>query len=453
MASSNPGSKVYVKTLGCKVNTYDSKALENQFAKNGFAIVQSPQQADIQVINTCSVTKAAEREARYLIRRYKREHPRAKIVITGCYAQIDSENILRLDGVDLVVPNAAKPFLVDIVTKRRDAWEPETKFPENLRPVADNRQAHFKSSITLFDHAFSDRTRAFVKIQDGCNGFCSYCQIPLARGASISVPAPQVIAEVKRLAAKGVPEIVVTGIHVGDYGRDLAGSSDGVKHLAFVNLLRELFKVKELKRLRISSLEPSEISEPLLEILAENKTVFCDHFHLPLQSGSDGILKKMRRTYDSNGYRLQVELIRKYFPEAHISADVIAGFPGESASDLEVTAKYIAATGIHSLHVFPYSVRPNTAAERMPNHLPPDEKKRRVQTLRALAEQQFASFAARFLNRNLDVLWEDRLDSSGRRLGKTKNYINVCTDGEQKAGTISAVKLKGFVGPYTLLAT
>jgi threonylcarbamoyladenosine tRNA methylthiotransferase MtaB len=446
-------ASVYVKTLGCKVNTFDGHALENQFRARGYELVSEPDGADVTVVNTCSVTANAEREARYLARRLRRESPDTMLVFTGCYAQTDSARLVAMDEIDLVIPNVAKERLVDTVTAGMaslQTGEKPAKLPEGVAAVAANKQAHFKSSVTLFDKASSEQTRAFVKVQDGCNGFCTYCLIPYARGASRSVPRDQVINECERLVAEGVAEIVLTGIHIGDYGRDLVAAE--VEADPIVGLVEDILKVAAPRRLRISSLEPAELSPALVEALAARREQVCDHLHLPLQSGSQRILKLMRRTYDPAGYADAVHRFRAQFPDGCVGADVIPGFPGESDEDFAATVELIRSLELSYLHVFPYSQRPNTAAVRMPGHLPADVIKARASELRRLSDELAANYARKFIGRTLPVLWEKDLDDQGRRLGHTPNYLSVVSDAAKvEAGCISFVQLKGLVGPNRLL--
>lgn len=445
---------VYVKTLGCKVNTFDSHALENQFKQSGYRLVNQAEQADITVINTCSVTSTAEKEARYLLRRYKRENPDSFRVVTGCYAQIDSATIAELGEVDFIVPNEAKEKLVPLLEARlEDQEQQSSKFPQGLKQVKNNKQSHFKSSLTLFDSPKTERTRAFLKIQDGCNGFCSYCQIPYARGASRSVPAKDVLFEAKNLLAAGVGELVLTGIHIGDYGEDVG--PEGAGQALFLELLEELFALDGLQRLRISSLEPAELTQGLIEILAKYGDKFCDHFHLPLQSGDDRILKLMNRKYDQKRYLESVTMIREYFPEAQVSADIIPGFPGEDEQAFSITKSFIETCGLASLHVFPYSKRPNTAAIRMPNHVDAELIKSRAKELRALSKKLFREFAGAFVGKQGRVLWESFDQKTSRWQGKTKNYLPVMSEvGFSGAvGQVDEVLLRGFVSEGVMLAT
>lgn len=449
ISETTPVKHVFVKTLGCKVNTFDSQALEGQFQREGYQLVGRQEDADVTVINTCSVTAAAEREARYLLRRYRRENPSAFRVVTGCYAQIDSGNIAEIEEVDFVVPNEARGRLVQLVGQQLDALRSghpiaEGKIPQGVTAVRDNRQSHFKSSLTFFDSPVLERSRAFLKIQDGCNGFCSYCQIPWARGASRSVPPVDVLRQLRKLLDNGVAEIVLTGIHIGDYGEDLG--EEGKQQGLFLSLLEDIFAETKLRRLRISSLEPAELTEDLIRLLARHREQFCEHFHLPMQSGDDRILKKMNRSYSSEQYRESVRLIRHYFPEAQISADVIPGFPGEGDEEFASTEALIRSCQLSSLHVFPYSERPNTAALRMPDHVPPPVRKQRAARLRQLSAELAAEYARKFFGQSMTVLWEKK-QASGRWEGKTRNYLQILSPENFQAepGTESDVILKGFL--------
>ena len=446
-------ASVYVKTLGCKVNTFDSHALENQFRAKGYDLVTDAKSADVTVVNTCSVTANADKEARYLARRLRRDSPSTVLVFTGCYAQTDSARLTAMDEVDFVDPNEAKERLVELINaslEQRRAGLTPPKLPDGVKAVSGNKQSHFKSAATLFDRADSEQTRAFVKIQDGCNGFCSYCLIPYARGSSRSVLPSPVVEECRRLIASGVLEIVLTGIHIGDYGRDLA-SYAGVSH-PIIHLLSEILTLPGLIRLRISSLEPGELTEELAALLGQHPEIVCEHLHLPLQSGSDRILKLMRRSYDSAGYGAAVARFRALFPDASIGADVIPGFPSETAADFASTTDLVSSLGLSYLHVFPYSERPNTAAKRMPGHLDHTVVKARSSELRQLSTELAAAYARRFIGRSMAVLWEKDVDAKGRRLGHTSNYLSIVADADLvQAGTISNAVLKGFVEQGRLL--
>jgi len=446
---------VYIKTLGCKVNTYDSHALENQFRKSGYRIAQNPEDANITVINTCSVTENASKEARYYLRKFHKSNPDSLRVVTGCYAQIDSAKLAELKEVDFVVPNEAKEHLVNLVheglkTSKR-LKNLTYKLPEGLATVSDNKQGHFKSSLTLFDQASSEQTRAFIKIQDGCNGFCSYCQIPYARGSSRSVSPDLVLEEIRRLVGSGTKEIVFAGIHIGDYGEDLEIYKD-FKIPPIVDLLEKTLKIGGISRIRISSLEPAEFSLALGELIESHKEIFCDHFHFPLQSGSNRILKLMNRKYDTDRYQESVERARLIFPNAMVACDIIPGFPGETDEDFADTMNFIEKVQLNSLHVFPYSKRPNTAALRMQNHLNPEVVKERSRVMRDWSTKAQKSFYTHFIGQTLDVLWENSFDKDGRILGKSTNYLNIAGPQNQIIpGSISKVIVKGFLGSEKLL--
>lgn len=437
--------RVYVKTLGCKVNNYDSDSLETQFKGQGYQVVHDPKDADISILNTCSVTENADKEARYLLRRFKRENPEALIVATGCYAQTDSQKLLDMTDVDLIFPNEVKEKLVSLSHQElvnREAGKSATtaRIPEGVKPVRANRQGHFKTSLNM-TATDTSKTRAFLKIQDGCNGFCSYCLIPFARGASRSVRPEEVKTEVRRLIDSGVKELVFTGIHIGDYGADLEGS------LTFTQLIAEMMDWDDMIRLRISSLEPAELPEDLLKVLSQRPQLFCDHFHLPLQAGHDRILKAMRRSYTSQQYADTVAMARSYFPKANFGADIIPGFPSESEEEFAHTLEFVESVGLNYLHVFPYSKRPNTTAARMPGHLDQGLVKDRAKQLRQLSDQLKETYNRRFFNETVSVLWEKDVDQQGRRIGHSLNYLDVVAPSSSsvEAGDITLVKIKGFV--------
>lgn len=449
--------KIYIKTLGCKVNTFDTHAIENQFKALGWELVDSAEVADISLVNTCSVTANADKEARYLARRLRRESPDSLVVMTGCYAQTDSARLAAMDEVDVIVPNEAKEQIVPFVLAQLDARRRGIdiqRMPDGVKSVTENKQTHFKSSLTLFDRADSSQTRAFVKIQDGCNGFCTYCLIPYARGASRSVKEHEALIEIKRLVASGTREIVLTGIHIGDYGLDHLPESERETAEPFVEFMKQVFDIDGLARVRISSLEPAELTESLIKVLAQHRDRFCDHFHLPLQSGHDEILRKMRRKYDTARYKESCDMARSYFPEVCLGADIIPGFPSETDEQFAQTFEFIKSCGLHYLHVFPYSARPNTAAIKMPGHLDPLIVKDRAKKLRDLSKELRREYQQRFVGKNIQVLWEKDTDPQGRQMGITKNYLNIVaakTDLSTQPGSISEVLLKGFTAEDRML--
>ncbi len=455
MDSTPEPKRIYVKTMGCKVNNHDSQTLIQQMRNKGYILVDDPKNSDIQVINSCSVTEKADKETRYLTRRYKRENPQAQVVVTGCYAQTDSAKLTSLETVDLVVPNSRKTDLVELLDSIHSS---EGKLPAGEKPISQNRQTHFKSSLTLFDEVEPTNSRAFLKIQDGCNGFCSYCLVPYARGASRSVAEANVLTEVSRLADKGLAEIVLAGIHIGDYGEDFQDyqKSTADKHTTppFAILLGKILeRISTNTKLRISSLEPAEVSPELVQIIADHPDRFCLHFHLPLQSGSDRILKMMRRVYRKDEYIQTVKNLRQHFPLANIGADVIPGFPGESEEDFAETLQTIAEAGLNYLHVFPYSKRPNTAAARMPEHLAPEIVKGRANILQSLSKKIQSEYYRQAIGQIETVVWEHTRSTDDRPQGKTSRYLQVVglQGQEVTTGARQSVKLKGFVTDQSLL--
>ncbi|MBP9708408.1 MAG: tRNA (N(6)-L-threonylcarbamoyladenosine(37)-C(2))-methylthiotransferase MtaB [Oligoflexales bacterium] len=416
---------VYIKTLGCKVNSFDSHAIANQFERRGYNLVEDVASADIAVINSCSVTENADKEARYLARRYRRDRPDTFLVVTGCYAQTNSATLDAIQDIDFIVPNEAKANLVPLVEESFAAaalQQPYVKIAAGLKPVTDNRQQHFKSSLTLFDHAESaERSRVFVKIQDGCNGFCTYCLIPYARGQSRSVETQLVLDEVSRLMLDGVPEIVLTGIHIGDYGEDQSVENK----ISLLGLLQKFEDFAGSTRFRISSLEPGEVSEDLIRFMFRESRRYCEHFHLPLQSGNDDILKKMRRQYSRQEYSETLSMISSYVPDVSLGADVICGFPGETDEQFVDTLDFIKKCRLSYLHVFPYSKRPNTAAAKFADHLPVEVVQERRKVLQALSKELAQTFARNFLARKVEIVWNLGLDLDGRRTGVSREYLQV----------------------------
>lgn len=448
-----PMQTVFIKTLGCKVNTFDSTALHKQFQDKGYTVTNDPNQADIIVVNTCSVTLTAEKEARYLLRRYGRETPEALKVVTGCYAQTASTLIAEVPEVDLVIPNNIKDKLIDYIEQQQSGALGDSKLPPEVSAENTKKELQFKTAHTFFSTPVVERVRAFLKIQDGCDGFCAYCQIPYARGSSRSVPPEKVVQAAQEIIASGIKEITLTGIHIGDYGQETFAGAATTKRSPIVDVLRQLFALPGLERLRISSLEPSEVSPELIAILAENRDTFCDHFHLPLQAGSDRILKLMGRAYDSTQYLQTIEALRQAFPQAQFTADVIPGFPGESEEDFAETLAFIRRCGLSSLHVFPYSKRPHTRALRFPGHLAPEVIKERARILRELSQELARSYRQHWVGSTQRVLWEQWDEKSRRFYGKSKNYLQIASavDAPLKVGDISAVQLKGFIGADVLL--
>lgn len=403
--------KVALTTLGCKTNQFESAAMKEALVQNGYELVPFTESAAIYVINTCSVTAKTDAESRRLIRRAARQNPLAKIVVTGCYAQLAADELKNLPGVTLVIGNSEKKALVELL-REQSGGEPSVV-------VSDIAVASGAAAITL--ETFTEQTRAFLQIQNGCDAFCSYCIVPFARGRSRSVPFAEVLEGVQRLSAKGFREIVLTGIHLGGYGLDLVPKRE------LLELLQAVEEKALAERLRVGSIEPNEITPQFVKFLAGSRHI-CPHLHLPLQSGSDSVLMRMGRHYDAAAIRRVVNSLAEQVSDIAIGFDVIAGFPGESDAEHGATLELIDSLPIAYLHVFPYSSRPGTVAAGMPGHLPAGIVKARAEEIRLLGERKKREFAARFLQQELLLLVQGG-GKNGAASGLSRNYLSVTVRG------------------------
>jgi threonylcarbamoyladenosine tRNA methylthiotransferase MtaB len=402
--------RVAIATLGCKVNQYDSAVIDRMVAERGWRTVDFADIADAYVVNTCTVTDRADGDARKLARKARRLNPRSRVIFTGCYAQTSPAEIADLGYVDYVIGLGRLPELLRAV---------EGELQERVA-VSDLRQA--TTIDTLGIESFPGRTRAFVKIQEGCNLFCSYCIIPVARGRSRSVPPREVLAEIDRLEARGYREVVLTGVHLGGYGRDLDQRFD----LAF--LLEALAEHSPRVRIRLSSIDPPEITPRLLDVIGGNP-LFCRHFHVPLQAGDDAVLARMRRMYSAADAARAIAALRARLPDVCVGTDVITGFPGETDEEFERGVGYLSDVGLDYLHVFPYSQRRSTSAAKRWAPLPRDVVATRASTLRTLDRKLRSGFRERFLGHSLHVLFETSRDRvTGFLRGYSDNYIPVLCD-------------------------
>jgi len=408
-APDRPLDKVALATLGCKVNQYDSAGMRRMLQSAGFSLVPFSDGAGIYVINTCTVTARADEQSRQLIRRANRMNPEARIVVTGCYAQVAAKEIAVLPGVTLVAGNAEKENIA--------AYLRETGSGRQRICVGDIRSCRAVSDWS--GCVLPGRTRAFLRIQDGCDAFCSYCIVPLARGPARSLPVKKVLSEAALLADAGYREIVLSGIHLGMYGLDLPDGN------GLAGLLREIETQGRIPRLRLSSIEPLEVTPAILSRYRESR-ILCPHFHIPLQSGDDGILRRMGRHYSAGKFEALLETILSTLPDAAIGIDVMVGFPGEGEKEFEYTRRFLEGLPLAYLHVFPFSKRPGTPAASMPGQVGEDVKKRRVEVLRSLGARKRESFARRFIGQSLSVLVESARDrSTGFLKGFSANYIPV----------------------------
>lgn len=419
---------VALTTLGCKLNFAETSTLGKQFLERGYSVVEFGRPADVAVINTCSVTERADRECRQLIRRARRLSPDAVVVVTGCYAQLDPATVSSIEGVDIVLGAAEKFSLFDLVGPLERQLYPHVF----VSPIAeaDNFGPAFSTEAT-------DRTRAFLKVQDGCDFSCSFCTIPLARGASRSQSIDACVRQAWDLTRAGYREIVLTGVNVGDYGR-----KDDTDLLA---LLRALVGVEGLDRLRISSIEPNLLTDDIIDFVAAHP-VMCRHFHIPLQSGSDEILRGMRRRYTIAQYASRIAAVRDRLPECGIGVDVIVGFPGETETGFEATHRFLEDLPVSYLHVFTYSERRNTPAAYRPMRVEPKERFRRSEVLRLLGEKKKRVFHERMVGTVLPVLFETD-EADGCRCGFTDNYVRVgIPAGEAAGNAIVPVTITGVTG-------
>jgi threonylcarbamoyladenosine tRNA methylthiotransferase MtaB len=398
---------VAVATLGCKVNQCESASFQSSFEEQGLTVSPFNKPADIYVINTCAVTAKAAAQSRQLIRKAQRTNPQAKVVVTGCYAQIAPQKIREIETSPIsIVGNANKHQLFDLVLSDKEAGE-------YFNDIA------LQKEISLLPvKRFTDRTRAFLKIQDGCNNFCSYCIVPYARGRSRSLTLDKVLDQALGYAAEGHREIVITGIHVGHYGLDLKPP------LSLFHLLKELSALTPEVRYRLSSLEPSEINRDILEFMAAANN-FMPHLHIPLQSGSDAILKKMNRRYSVEQFTEKVIRCKEMVPEAAIGVDLVVGFPGETEEDFLKTYELLTNLPITYFHVFPYSKRPGTPAAKMENQVPAKIKEERVAILRKLDHKKRSAFYGSRIGKVHNVLVESERSADGLAKGFTDNYIPV----------------------------
>lgn len=398
--------KIAFVTLGCKLNFSETSALAREFEKNGYERVGSSQVADIYVINTCSVTEHADKKCRNIIRKLHHQNADAVVAVTGCYAQLKPKEILDIEGVDIVVGADKKGNLFQIVRDYDTTGSGKLSYSCSINEVQ-----------TIFP-AFSqgERTRSFLKIQDGCDYCCSYCTIPLARGKSRNLSIAVIVEEAKKIAASGIKEIVLTGVNTGDFGRTTGES--------FLELLKQLNDIDGIERYRISSIEPNLLGREIIEWIASG-TKFQPHFHIPLQAGSDKVLAAMRRRYNTTMFREKIEMIREVMGDVFFGIDVIVGFPGETDEDFETSYNFLKDVIKPAfIHVFPYSRRPGTPAAVMPNQVDERVKHERVESLTALAHNLYDEYAARYTGTTAKVLFEST-QKGGMMYGYTENYIKV----------------------------
>ncbi|MBR5369676.1 MAG: tRNA (N(6)-L-threonylcarbamoyladenosine(37)-C(2))-methylthiotransferase MtaB [Bacilli bacterium] len=418
---------VGVLSLGCKVNTYESEYVINELKKAGYDIKDFSDSCDVYIINTCTVTNNSDSKSRKMIRQAIRRNPNACVVAMGCFIAANPD--IKIDGLDIIVGNKDKSKIVELLDEYFNN-------KEELRLQYTGRLKEFED---MYINNFPGRTRAFVKIQDGCDNFCSYCIIPFVRGKCRSKEENKVIEEVKMLVNNGYKEIVLTGIHTGSYGVDL--DTD------FADLLNKLVNINGLERLRISSIETTELNEKVLDVLEKSK-VLVDHLHIPIQAGSNEILKAMNRKYDLDFFFDKISEIRSIRPDIAISTDVIVGFPGETEKLFQTTIDTCKKIGFSKLHVFPYSERRGTASSRMENKIDEHEKKERSRRLIEVSKELEINYMKKFIGSEVEVLVEEYKD--GYSYGHTGNYLYVKINRELPHNEIVKVVIKDIEYPYVI---
>lgn len=405
-------------TLGCKVNTYETEAMQEIMRARGYSIVDFNEQADIYIINTCSVTNIADKKSRQMLHKAKKENPDSIVVAVGCYVQSAADKLKEDNQIDIIIGNNKKAEIADIIEEFMMESELESGYWKNVIDI--NKTDEYEE---LFVSELKTHTRAFIKIQDGCNQFCSYCIIPYTRGRVRSRESADIIKEVEALAKKGIKEVVLTGIHLSSYGIDIKTEGNARNLL---ELIRELSGVDGVERIRIGSLEPRVITEEFLTGLSDIRQ-FCPHFHLSLQSGCDKTLKNMNRKYTTADFKAGVELIRKYYDNPAITTDIIVGFPGEEEEDFICCKEFIQDIRFYEMHIFPYSKREGTKAATMSGQITQAEKSRRSKILMEIGDAMSVEFRRSYLGKEEEVLLEEEvvLEDGAYLVGYTKEYIKI----------------------------
>lgn len=426
--------KVAFSTLGCRVNQYESEAMAEKFIREGYEIVSFNEFADVYVINTCTVTNIGDKKSRQMIGRARRLNEEAIVAVVGCYSQIAPDEVSKIEGVNIILGTRNKGEIVHWINRYRD---------ENKQQIAVNEVLKDNTFEELNIEEYQDKTRAFLKIQDGCNRFCSYCLIPFARGAVCSKKPERVILEVNELAAHGFKEVILSGIHTASYGVDFD------KKYNLVDLLEAIDKIDGIERIRIGSLDPNFFTE---DVITKIKTIkkLCPHFHLSLQSGCDETLKRMNRHYSSDEYKIVVENIRNNISDVSITTDVIVGFPGETDEEFNKTYNFLQGIKLTRMHIFKYSPRKGTRASLMKDQVHGEIKEERSSKLIELSTKLEKDFYNKFINNTMDVLYEKKVeDSEDFYEGYTSNYIKVLVKNEDNlSGKILSTRLCNVENEY-----
>ena len=443
--------KVAFVSLGCKVNQYETNAMSQEFIEKDYKVVDFTDVADVYIVNTCTVTNIADRKSRQMLRRVKEVNPEAVLVATGCYAQVGKDELEKIEEIDLIIGNNEKKDIVEII----EDYKNEKNVFQNVNSVNTSKNTVFerqeneqstpeKSNVLISDvmkqkeyvefgtTTYTEKTRAVVKIQDGCDRFCSYCIIPYARGRVRSRKLENVVTEVEQIVDNGIKEIVITGIHIASYGKDFRNG------IGLIDLLEELNKIEGLKRIRLGSIEPTIITQEFVDRLAKLEKI-CDHFHLSLQSGCDETLQRMNRRYSCDEFEEGTKLLRKAFPNAALTTDVIVGFPGETDEEFEKTYEFLKRIAFYKMHVFKYSQRKGTKAAVMPNQVDGAIKELRSKRLLELSNQNEEMYNSEYVGKNVEVLFEEKDGEFFK--GHTTNYIEVWKKNNDLENVICSVKI------------
>ncbi len=422
------GQRVAFCTLGCKVNQYETNAMIEKFLKKGYEIKDFQEEADIYIINTCTVTNMADRKSRQMLRRVKEMNPNALVVACGCYAQVAKEELSKIEEIDLIYGTNEKNKIVTYI----EEFQKENKQKQVVTDVM-----HQTEFLDFGITDYTEKTRAVIKVQDGCDRFCSYCIIPYARGHVRSRSIQSVVKEVEKIAQKGIKEVVITGIHIASYGKDLK------ENIGLIDLLEAIHATKGIERIRLGSLEPTLITEDFVSRLTKLRKI-CDHFHLSLQSGCTATLRRMNRRYTAEEFKKAVELLRKAYPQVSLTTDIIVGFPGETEEEFAETYSFLQEINFYQMHIFKYSPRKGTKAAGMPNQIDGKRKEERSHKLICLSHTNEINQNRKEIGKELEVLWEEK---EGEFLkGHTTNYKVVKIPYKPLENTISKVPIEKVEG-------
>lgn len=399
--------------------------MTQKFIESGYDVVHEEEKSDICIINTCTVTNMADKKSRQIIRHVKQLNKNSLIVVTGCYAQVNKEKLEKIKEIDVIIPNNEKKNIVAIVENKLNK--------DKTKPIEEEKEFLEFGSVT-----YTEKTRAVIKVQDGCNNFCSYCIIPYAKGRVRSRKPENVIAEIEEIVSKGIKEVVITGIHVASYGKDFE------ENIGLIDLLEEINKIEGLKRIRLGSLEPKIITEDFAKRLKKLDKI-CNHFHLSLQSGCDETLKRMNRKYTTEEFEKIVNLLRENFEDVALTTDIIVGFPGETKEEFEITYNFLKKIKFSKMHVFKYSIREGTLAAKMANQIDGNIKEQRSEKLIELSNNNEIEFIKGNIGKTLEVLFEEKKEN-GYTEGHTSNYIVVEAKGERIENTMKKVKIESVEG-------